>query len=569
MSRKREADIRERKSGTKQKSKVTKDTPGRVVQKKKENSYTTMKRSSAGKAKRRQEEPLEEERLSGKRRGTAGSRKENKKQMADRRKNTKRQMANRSLENKNRKRGNRQIITVAYCVVAVFVCMIGYLLQFMINDSQDIINNPRNKRQNLLAERVVRGEILSSDGKTLARTVSDGEGNETREYSYGKVFCHVVGRTDNSMTGIEQSQSFPLLTSHSNPLKKLANEFRGEKNLGDNVVTTLDAKLQQTAYDGLGNFRGAVVAIEPSTGKILAMVSKPSYDPNTVLADWDELVEDSGEESPLLNRATQGLYPPGSTFKVLTALEYMEEHSDYRKYQYECKGEDTFQGSSIHCYGGERHGKVGLKSSLAESCNGSFANIGMMLDLNSFGNLCKRFGFNRKLSVDFEYNTSRFSLNAKSTSGEITQTAIGQGKTMITPLQNALISAAIANDGVMMTPYLVDHIENDQGQYVKSYEPQKDRTVISSKMANNITKMMKSVVNDGTASSLRYLSYQVAGKTGTAEIDSEGTSHAWFVGFAPAGNPKIAVSVVVEGAGTGSQYAVPIAKTMFQTYLGN
>lgn len=467
------------------------------------------------------------------------------------------------------KKGNRQIVAVAYCVVAVFLCMIGYLVQFMVNDSQEVINNPRNKRQELLAEKVVRGEIRSADGKTLACTVTDEEGKESRKYPYGRVFCHVVGRTDNSMTGIEQAQSFPLLTSHSNPLKQLANEFRGEKNLGDHVITTLDSGLQQKAYDGLGSFKGAVVAIEPSTGKILAMVSKPDYNPNTVLADWDSLVEDSEENSALLNRATQGLYPPGSTFKVLTALEYMQENSKYQKYSYQCTGSDIFQGSKIRCYDGEQHGQVGLKMSLAHSCNTSFANIGMGLDINSFRRLCEKFRFNKSLSVNFEYNKSKFSLTNQSDSGEITQTAIGQGKTMITPLQNALISATIANDGDMMVPYLVDHTENDQGHVIKTYAPKKEDTVISKKAANQVTDMMKAVVSDGTASSLGYLSYKVAGKTGTAEIDSEGTSHAWFVGFAPANNPKIAVSVIVEGAGTGSQYAVPIAKQMFEEYLGN
>lgn len=447
--------------------------------------------------------------------------------------------------------------------------MIGYLVQFMVRDSQEIINNPYNKRKELLAQKVVRGDILSSDGKVLAHTVTDKKGNETREYPYSGMFCHVVGRTSNSMTGIELAQSFPLLTSHSNPLKQLANEFRGEKNQGDSVVTTLDFSLQKTAYDALGSFKGAIVAIEPSTGKLLAMVSKPDYNPNTVLDNWESLIEDSDEESALLNRATQGLYPPGSTFKVLTAMEYMMEDSDYRKYRYTCTGREVFQGNSIRCYGGEQHGQINLRESLAESCNGSFANIGLKLDLNSFRKLCERFLFNKKLPVHFEYNKSRFTLNDQSDTGEIVQTAIGQGKTMITPLQNVMISATIANDGVMMVPYLVDHIENDEKQTVKTNMPQKESEVISKELADTITKMMKSVVSDGTASSLRDLSYKVAGKTGTAEFDSEGNSHAWFVGFAPADNPKIAVSIIVEGAGTGSQYAVPIAKQMLQQYLGN
>lgn len=470
-------------------------------------------------------------------------------------------------EEEENRRGNRQIVAVAYSVVLIFFCMIGYLVHFMVSESQEIINNPRNKRQDLLAERVVRGEIRSRDGKTLACTVEKKDGKESREYPYGRVFCHVVGRTDNSMTGIEQDQSFPLLTSHSNPLTQLANQFRGEKSQGDTVVTTLDSGLQQAAYDGLGSFKGAVVAMEPSTGKILAMVSKPDYDPNTVLADWDSLVEDSDENSALLNRATQGLYPPGSTFKLLTALEYMKENSKYKKYSYQCNGSEIFRGSRIQCYAQERHGSVDLKGSLAHSCNTSFAHIGMGLNIHSFRQLCQHFRFGKTLPVSFAYNKSQFSLAEDADSGEITQTAIGQGKTTITPLQNVLISAAIANQGEMMVPYLVDHIENDQGQTVKTNQPETLDKVLSPKMARRMTHMMEAVVTDGTASSLKYLPYEVAGKTGTAEIDSKGTSHAWFVGFAPASDPKIAVSVIVEGAGTGSQYAVPIAKKMFENYL--
>ena len=213
------------------------------------------------------------------------------------------------------------MIAVAYCVVIVFLGMIGYLVKFMVQDSQEIINNPANKRQELLAERIVRGDIVSSDGRVLATTETDQKGNETRVYPYKNVFCHVVGRVWNSKTGIELEQSFPLLTSHVNPLKQLSNQLQGQKNQGDIVVTTLNAKLQQIAYDALGNQKGAVVAIEPSTGKILAMVSKPDYDPNTVRSEWDSLVADEGGNSALLNRATQGLYPPGSTFKILTAME--------------------------------------------------------------------------------------------------------------------------------------------------------------------------------------------------------------------------------------------------------
>lgn len=465
-------------------------------------------------------------------------------------------------------RGNGQILILTYTMAAVFLCMAGYLAYFMVTKSQKIINNPYNKRQEVLAKKVQKGKVLSSDGKVLAETRTDSSGKDTRVYPYGKVFCHVVGRDSNSMTGIEREYCYPLLTSHLNPLGRLVNTFRGEKSPGDQVVTTLDAGLQQAAYDALGSHRGAVVAMEPSTGKILAMVSKPAYDPNHVKENWNQLVNASQENSKLINRATQGLYPPGSTFKIMTAMEYMLENPEtYEDFFYRCRGTDSFAGNRINCYGKERHGKLSLQSAFAKSCNGAFAKIGTEMDLAKFRKLNEKFYFNRDLSVDFEYNKSIFSLDEDSDMGEITQTVMGQGKTMITPLENALITSAIANGGEMMSPYLVDRLETESGRVVTQHEPKSKGRVVEEWVAERMNKLMKSVVNQGTGTSLASLSVQVAGKTGSAEFDSEGTSHAWFVGYAPADNPEIAVSIVVEGAGTGSQYAVPIARKMFQNYL--
>lgn len=473
-----------------------------------------------------------------------------------------------TMEKENR-RGNGQILILTYVIAGVFLCMIGYFVYFMVEKSETIINNPYNKRQEVLAKKVQRGEVRSADGKVLAKTKTDKQGKDTRVYPYGEMYAHVVGRITNSMTGIEAKQCYPMLTSHINPFEKLVNTFQGNKSPGDNVVTTLNSKLQKTAYEALGGNKGAVVAIEPSTGKILAMVSKPSYDPNTVAADWDTLIQDSKEESALVNRATQGLYPPGSTFKIITALEYILENPEtYSDFRYNCKGSDVFKGYRINCYDREVHGRVSLKSAFAKSCNGAFAQIGTTLQLDSYRKLVEKFGFNKELSVDFEYNKSRFLLTKDSDMGELTQTVMGQGKTTITPLENAMIVASLANNGVMMNPYVVDHVESENGQIVKQYHPKENAKVVDKNTAQIMKTLMKAVVKRGTAHALRGLSYDVAGKTGSAEADSKGTTHAWFVGYAPAENPTIAISVVVEGAGTGSQYAVPIARKMLSAYIG-
>ena len=480
-------------------------------------------------------------------------------------------VAKRSREDESmRKKSNRQILFVAYFMSALFLALGGYLSWYIVSESEERINNPYNKRQEILAEKVTRGSIYSDDGKVLAETKTKSNGDEYRYYPYGREFCHVVGRISNSMTGVEQSQCYPLLTSHGNPFEQMAHSLKGEKKQGDSVYTTLNLGLQKAAYDALGTHKGAVVAIEPKTGKILAMVSKPDYDPNTVDEDWDELIEDSEENSVLINRCTQGVYPPGSTFKILTALEYMRENPDtYKKYSYECDGRASFGGNVIRCYGGEQHGSLNLSDAFTKSCNGAFADMGVQLSINSFRKLCEKFMFNKNLPVNFEYNKSSFRLTKDSDAAETAQTSIGQGKTTITPLQNAMITAAIANDGIMMTPYVVDHTENAAGKVVKQYEPKECSKAASEEETKVIKKMMRAVVKKGTASLLSSLSYGAAGKTGTAEIDADGTSHAWFVGYAPADNPKIVVSIVAEEAGTGGRYAVPIADQMFREYLGD
>lgn len=469
---------------------------------------------------------------------------------------------------KEGRRGNRQILLLTYAVVAVFLLMAAYLASFLAFDSETVINNARNPRQELLAERVIRGKILSADGEILARTVTAKSGEERREYPEGRAFCHVVGRTSHSLTGIELNQCYPLLTSHANPLKQLGNTLRGQKNQGDDVVTTLDADLQRTAYRALGSEKGAVVALEPETGKILAMVSTPTYDPEKVEQNWESLIEDPEEESRLLNRASQGLYTPGSTFKVVTAMEYLlENRKGQEHYKYRCKGSAVIGGTRINCYNKEVHGRLNLRTSFAESCNGSFANIGLGLKVCSFQKLCEKLYFGKKLPVNFEHNKGRFELDQDSDPAEIAQTSMGQGETVVTPLQNAMITAMIANGGEMMTPYLIDHIENEAGRTVKEYEPVSLGQTIEAWLAKDMNTMMEAVVEEGTATALQDLSYQAAGKTGSAEVDSDGTTNAWFIGYAPAENPRIAVSIVVEGVGTGSRYAVPIAKKMFQEYL--
>lgn len=467
-------------------------------------------------------------------------------------------------------KNNREFAVITYLFVGIFILMMGYFAYFQVFRSEDFINSPYNARQNTFAEHVIRGEIRSADGKVLAQTVVGEDGSETRYYPYGSMFAHAVGFDSNGKSGIESFGNFSLLRSHAFFLEQVVNGLQGQKNLGDSIVTTLDYSLQETAYQALGENRGAVIVMEPATGKILAMVSKPDFDPNTISAEWDSIISNTdSDNSVLVNRATQGLYPPGSTFKILTTLEYIREHPNYQDYSYECTGSIAMEHTEIHCYDHAVHGLENLETSFAKSCNTSYANIGLGLDKKSFRQLCGSMLFQKDLPISYPSNQSSFVLTESSNSDEVTQTAIGQGKTLVTPMHMAMITAAIANKGVLMRPYVIDHTENYKGVTVKSYTGSQYGSLMAEEEAAKLQEFMSLVVSEGTGSRLNGQIYQAAGKTGSAEFSNDKSeSHAWFTGYASTEEQgTIAVTVIVEKGGAGSTAAVPIAKQVFDRYF--
>ncbi|MCD8156484.1 MAG: penicillin-binding protein 2 [Clostridiales bacterium] len=471
-------------------------------------------------------------------------------------------------QGKSRKSGkNREFLIITYMFVGLFCLLIGYLAYFQVFKSETVISSSYNSRLDLYAEHVIRGDIVSSDGVVLATTDVSEDGTETRSYPYGRMFAHAVGYFNNGKSGVESSYNFNLLRSHSFFLKQIINDLKDEKNMGDSVVTTLDYDVQATAYNALGSNDGAVVVLEASTGKVLAMVSKPDYDPNTLASEWDTIVNDDSS-SVLLNRATSGSYPPGSVFKIFTTLEYIHENADYDEYVFDCVGELSVDGNEIHCYHSIEHGTQDLLMSFANSCNTSYANIGLTLDISSFQSLAEDMLFNTTLPVSLSSTASSVALTAADGTGKIMPTAIGQGDTTVTPLHMAMIAAAIDQDGVAWTPYIVDHTENENGTTVKRYRASEYGSIISESDAAILQEYMSAVITYGTASALSGQSYTAAGKTGSAEYDSEGNSHGWFVGYASKeGHSDIAIAVIVEDGGSGSTSAVPAAKAVFDVYF--
>ncbi len=456
---------------------------------------------------------------------------------------------------------------IFYVFLAMFCVMIGYLVWFQVFRSDSVISSPYNARQDLYAEHVIRGDIVSSDGVVLATTEVHEDGSETRVYPYGRMFAHAVGYVNNGKSGIESQTNFLLLQSHSFFLRQIYNDLTDEKNMGDSVITTLDYDVQKAAYDALGDRDGAVVVLEASTGKVLAMVSKPDFDPNTLAENWDLIVSDE-DSSVLLNRVTSGLYPPGSVFKIFTTLEYVHENPDYNDYIYDCQGVLAGDTIEIHCYHNAVHGVENLMESFENSCNTSYATIGRTLDIGDFRSLLNDMLFNESLPGSLSGTASRFTLTESDDMDTVMETAIGQGDTLVTPLHMAMIAAAVDQGGTVYTPYIVDHTEAEGGTTVRRYRPSTYGNILSSSDAALLQEYMSAVVQYGTASAMSGQSYQAAGKTGSAEYDSEGNSHGWFVGYGSKdGYEDIAIAVIVEGGGSGSGSAVPVAKSVFDVYF--
>lgn len=470
---------------------------------------------------------------------------------------------------KNNSKLNHPIYTTSAIYVITFGVLIGNLCYFVATSEQEMVNNSYNSRQEILLSRNYRGSIYASGGEILAETILDEEQNEQRVYPYADLFSHIVGYSTNGRMGVEALANYYLINTNTSLANKAANDLAGVKNPGDNVYTTLNVELQKLADSELDIYRGAIVITEVKTGKILAMVSHPDFNPNKIAEIWDELIEDN-QSSVLLNRVTQGLYPPGSTFKIITALEYIRENGeDFRNYSYNCVGYYKKENSRINCYHGSNHGNVSFIRSFAKSCNTSFVNIGMTLDAATFKDTLDDLMFDRPLPLTLSYSKSSVQDLEEMSTAEKMQTSIGQGKTQITPMHLNMITCAIANNGTLMTPYVIDRVENDEGTVVKQFKESVYTNLMSETEADLLTELMVSVVENGTASKLKGQTFTAAGKTGSAEYDSNGNSHAWFTGFAPAEDPEICITIIVEGAGSGGDFAVPAARRLFDTYFKN
>lgn len=485
---------------------------------------------------------------------------------------------------------DRQIrrLTVAFLAMfAVLFIQINYLQVFA---ADRLANNPANQRLLLEEYEVDRGDILARDGRTvLARSrPTPGTYKYLRVYPSGPLYAGITGYYSIvfGRYGLEQSQNDYLAGRSPDLLtQNLVDEILGRDKRGATVVTTIDAKLQRVARQALGTLPGAVVALDPKTGQVLAMVANPTYDPNglashdpkAVRAAQRPLVSDP--DKPLLSRATQELFPPGSTFKLVTASAALENGmTPDTKFPNPPALQLPNSTSLLHNFGGEHClggiPQLTLAQALQVSCNVVFGEIGLRLGAEKLVAQAQAFGFDQRIPFETPLVTGSIPPAGEFADALsfVATSAIGQQDVRANPMQMALVAAAIANGGVEMVPHLVKEIRDADGRVVKTIDPEEFGRPISGRTAAELTSMMVSVVNAGTGTAAHIPGIQVAGKTGTAETPG-GNPHAWFVSFAPAQNPRIVVAVVVLNGGslgseaTGGQVAAPIAKAVIEAAL--
>jgi len=476
---------------------------------------------------------------------------------------------------------NRPIIRLYGLVALLFALLVAFTSRWTVFEASSLRQNPLNAPRILLQEqRIDRGPILAADGTVLARSVSRGEGTWERTYPTGAEFGHAIGYyfTTLGSFGLERFRNAPLTGHTGTNVQSILDQLQGKKQQGSKIVTTLDRRAQKVAEEALGGNRGAVVAIEPHSGAVEVMASTPGYDPNALrsLRSFEKLNADA-KNQPLVNRATEFGYAPGSTFKVLTATAAIDTGAYTRESLVSGRDNILVSGRLLSNDEHETFGQISLTEALARSVNTVWAQVAERLGAATIARYMDRFGFNRKPQLDYpatemsssgEYLGSRL-LAPTSSRVDVGRLGIGQDKLRVTALQMAEVASAVADRGTLMVPHMTDRIVDSEGRTVERIAPKIQSVVMKPSTASSVTAMMEAVVNEGTGTSAQIPGVQVAGKTGTAETQIGNTiNNVWFIAFAPAANPRVAIAVTLQGVpGQGAAFAAPVAKTVIERLL--
>jgi penicillin-binding protein A len=478
---------------------------------------------------------------------------------------------------------NRQIVQLFGLFTLLFAVLLIFTSRWTVFEASSLENNPDNRRPLIEEQKIPRGLIYAADGKTvLARSVGHGRGENriyTRTYPTGSTFGHPVGFSyiRNGRRGLEQSRNDDL-AGKEDEFSSILSGLESRNREGNDVVTNLDVRGTQAAVAGLAGRKGAVVAMEPKTGKVRVMVSEPEYDPNLIPSDIGQLNRDPNQ--PLLNRTTQELYPPGSTFKVVTATAALDSGKLTPDTVIDGSSPKTISGVPLENAGGESFGPISATDALTNSVNTYWAQVGERIGRETLVEYMKRYGFYADPKLDYpdEQKIPSGIINGDGdyvTDGfDVGRVAIGQGglegEVRAGPLQMAEVAAAVGNRGRLMKPQLTDRIVRKDGRIKERIQPDLQSVVMKPETADELANMMSRVVEEGTGTAAALAGVRVAGKTGTAETGpNREFTQAWFICFAPVENPQMAVAVTIPNAsGQGGTVAAPIAKSVLEALLG-
>jgi peptidoglycan glycosyltransferase len=482
---------------------------------------------------------------------------------------------------------NRQIVKLFAFIVVLFAILVGFTSYWSVFDAKALKEKEVNRRPLLEQQQIRRGRILAADGTVIAKSVGKGKGSSkryVRRYPEGALFGHPIGYSfvRHGDSEFERFHNEELIGEESE-FGSILEEILGHTQEGNDIVTNIDSEAQRVALSALeeGGHHGAVVAIVPQTGEVKVMASNPSYDPNRVPFEYSKLATNE-LESPLLNRATQGQYPPGSTFKVVTAAAGLESGVITPETTIDAPGSLEVEGTPLQNDFAKDWGSISLDTALTNSVNTWFGQLGQKVGQDALFEQMEKFGFNSTPAIDLPseevYDSGIYSeerLLHKNDPVDLARVAIGQERLLATPLQIAEVAAAIANGGKLMKPQIWNRVIDPDGRVVDRLDPSVYSEAVTAQTAEELTTAMEGVVNEGTGTNAAISGVPVAGKTGTAETPGneaceggENENQAWFMGFAPANEPKIAIAASVECTEEfGNDVAAPIFREVAETIL--
>ncbi|HET9509349.1 MAG TPA: penicillin-binding protein 2 [Gaiellaceae bacterium] len=488
---------------------------------------------------------------------------------------------------------NPQIVRLTYVALLLVAALVVGATYWQTWAAPELAARADNSIKRVAEFQIDRGLVFSfAPRKRLARNrerVIDGKSLFFRRYPYGPLAAHVVGysTTARSRTGLERSLNDYLTASNANlstALDKALDELRGKPIEGNDVVTTLDLDAQEVAVEELGSNCGAVVALDPRNGRLLVMASSPSYDPNLVEEEFgriSEVTADCSPAAPLLNRASAGLYVPGSTFKVITAAAALESEEFTPESTFVDPGYCTVYGKRVNNFDTSRpYGTISLRNALAYSVNSVFCNIGKELGARRILDTAKRFGFYERPPLETPaderlasglYRNGRLYYPERDADVDAGRMAFGQERMLLTALQNAMVAGALGNRGRLMEPHVVNRIVGPGGRVIEKQQPRLIRQAVSRETADQVADMMRLAVQYGTGTAAQISGYSIGGKTGTGETGVPGSNITWFIAFAGEDEerpPELAIAVVLQNqSGTGGSTAAPIARAVMQAIL--